>query len=234
MDEQENERTSFFDISQYSEKTRKVIFGVMVGLLLAVVMVAMFVISPQTEKQSAEPSQPTVTAKATQAAVDDVVIEPAQPTYEGSFPKDESEAAALEQQKIIEEGLEEQAKMLAEEAEDFHEDVPDSEALKTIATKGILEYCTDIAGETKEQKQERMKPYFHADNSSYQSPKTLFVVQKCSLGDATEPAYDEEKNIVVYVGVAWAGKIDEKGSADTGYSQYRVIVDKSGIVSSHD
>jgi hypothetical protein len=50
----------------------------------------------------------------------------------------------------------------------------------------------------------------------------------------TEAAYNDKKDIVVYVGVAWGGQLQENGPADTGYTQYTVIVDKNGIVSFND
>lgn len=241
MDEQEDQRSSFFDITQYSEKTRKIIFGVVVGLLLAVVAAAMFIISPQNDRAIAEEEIPTNTA--TQAPVNNETADgtpngPTSPTeassYNGSFPTDEKDEAAIAQQKIIEKGLEEQKTLNGKDVTDFHEEIPNAAALQSIATKGMLEYCLDNPKETKEQKQERMKPYFHADNSDYRSPQSIFYLKTCSLGDATEASHDENENIVVHVGVAWSGQYEENGKADTGYVQYRVVVDNNGIVSFDD
>lgn len=238
MDE-ENQRSNVFDISQYSERTRKIIFGVLAVLLVAVVAVAMFVISPQNDKVIAEQEDSSST-RSTAAPVDNEAT--ASPSasagtqsYNGTFPKDENEEQAIAQKKIIEKGLEEQKALAGKDISDEHVVVPDATELQTLASKGMLAYCTDLPGETKESKQARLKPYFHTDNSDYQSPQSLFYLKNCSIGDSTEAFYDETKTkILVYVGVAWAGQYDKDGKAETGYTQYRVVVDKNGIVSFDD
>lgn len=241
MNEDENQGHGFLDITQYSEKTRKIIFGVIVAFLLVIVGCAMFIISPQNDKAVAEEFANDTAA--TQAAVSDEsspsptappTLDPNMPNYDGNFPKDEQEAADLAQKKIIEKGLEERKEVEGREITDVHVEIPDAEAIQLLATKGMLEYCIDNPDETKEQKQERLKPYFHTDNADYQSPQSIFFLQKCSLGDATEAYYDENQKIVVHVGVAWAAQFEENGNANTGYTQYNVIVDKDGIVSFHD
>lgn len=238
MNEDENEGRGFLDITQYSEKTRKIIFGVALAVLLVVVGFAMFIISPQNDKAVAEDLANDT--QATQAAVDNETptapasLDPNMPNYDGVFPRDEGEAAAQAQKKTIEKGLEEQKQVEGREITDVHEEVPDAKAIQLIATKGMLEYCVDNPNETKEQKQERLKPYFHTDNAEYQSPQSMFFLQECSLGDATEAYYDANHKIVVHVGVAWAAQLEANGNANTGYTQYNVIVDKDGIVSFHD
>jgi hypothetical protein len=245
MDEEEYQKNSVFDLNRYSEKTRKIIFGVVVGILLAIVGLAIFVVSPTNDRAVAmadETSSPT----ATQAAVNDEttgkISTPSPSTteeatsYNGNFPKNEDEEAAIAQQKIIEKGLQEQKELMesGKEITDVHENIPNARALETLASKGMLEYCIDNPDETTEQKQARMKPYFHADNTQYQLPKSLYLIKKCSVEGITEAHHDANDNIIVYVGIAWGGQYDADGKAETGYSQYAVIVDNNGIVSFND
>lgn len=237
MDE-ENEKQSLLDISQYSEKTRRIIFSVLAVILVAVVAVAMFIISPQNEKRLTESENPS--NKATAAPVNNEVTSSPSASagtesYNGNFPKDENDEQAIAQKKIIEKGLEEQKALIGKDVSDEHGVIPEADKLQSLASKGMLEYCTDLPGETKEQKQARLKPYFHADSSGYQSPQSLFYLTNCSIGDSTEASYDESKtNVIVYVGMAWAGQYEKDGKATTGYTQYRVIVDKNGIVNFDD
>lgn len=244
MDE-ENEKRSLFDISQYSENTRRAIFGVLAVLLVSIVAIAMFVISPQNEKTLTQ-SEDSSSTEATAAPVDDesTATPTAPPTegatgpvenYNGNFPKDETEEQALAQKEIIEKGLEEQKALVGKEISDVHEVIPNAAQLQALASKGMLEYCTDVPNETKEQKQDRMKPYFHQDNSDYQSPQSLFFLRNCSVEGTTEVMHDEtETKTLVYIGVAWASQYEKDGDATTGYTQYRVEVDKDGIVSFDD
>jgi hypothetical protein len=245
---EEDAGRSFFDITQYSEKTRKIIFGVVVAVLIAVMGAAMFLLSPKNDTVVAE-TDSTPSPTATQAAVDDETASspsvreeavtpmedlPLQPSDETAYPKDEQEEAAAAQQKIIQESLKREKEQTDKVVEDTHDYIEGAEELKTIASKGMIEYCTDNPNETKEEKQARLKPYFHEDNADYRSPQSIFFMQKCSLGGITEPFHDEKNNVVVLVGVAWGAQFEENGNASTGYTQYRVIVDKSGIVSFDD
>lgn len=237
MDE-ENETQNPLDISKYSDTTRRIIFSVLAVILVAVVAVAMFIISPQNDKTIAESQNPS--NKATAAPVDTEIspspsVSASPESYNGNFPKDENEEQAIAQKKIIEKGLEDQKALAGKEITDEHAVIPDADKLHSLATKGMQEYCTDIPGETKEQKQSRMKPYFHSDNPDYRSPQSLFYLTNCSIGDSTEATHDEtETNVIVYVGMAWAGQYEKDGKATTGYTQYRVVVDKDGIVSFDD
>lgn len=249
MDNEKNAKRSFFDITQYTEKTRKIIFGAIVVILLAIMGAAMFLISPKNDAALIdEDSDPSISA--TQAAVDNetdasdpIREEAVTPTSDlplqisdGAFPKDEQEEAAAAQQKIIEESLKREKEQTDAVVEDTHAHIEGTEELKTLASKGVLEHCIDNPNETKEDKQARMKPYFHADNTDYRSPQSLFFLKKCSIEGIGEPTYEDEaqKDVIVYVGVAWGGQYTENQPADTGFTQYRVIVDKSGIVSFDD
>lgn len=244
MDEEQDNRKNIFDITQYSERTRKIIFIIIAVLLIAVVAVAMFIISPRNEGQVQAPSNEP-SSSATQAAVDDerkdsVRAEAVTPVEDldlqesEALPTDEVDEARKAQQKIIEESLQREREQTDAVVEDSHAEVPDAQLLKDIATKGMLEYCHDHPEETKEQKQARMAPYFHKDNSDYQSPKSMFYMVKCSVGGVSEPVYDENQNVIVHVGIAWGGQLSAEGAAQTDYSQYRVVVDKDGIVSFDD
>lgn len=239
-EEEESASRNFFDITQYSERTRKIIFGVLVAVLLGIVAVAMFVISPKNAERIEEAEPATA---ATQAAVDsdkDVTggeavtpskDMPLQTTEE--LPTDEMDEARKAQEKIIQDSLQREKEQTDEKVEDTHAVIADAETLKATASQGILEYCTTNPGEPKEQKQARMKPYFHADSSEYTSPESLFYLTRCSVEGVSEPMMENNETIV-YVGVAWGGQFEEEGSAETGYSQYRVVVDKDGIVSFDD
>lgn len=247
MTDEQSPKKGFLDITQYSDRTRKIIFGVMMGLLLAVVGAAIFLISPANDKRFvAEGTKPS-TSPATQAPVDDETVttpstggeadtpesDLSRQTFEET-PKDEQEEARLAQQKIIEQSLQREKEQTDAVVEDHHEQIENTEGLKEIASKGILEYCTDHPNETKEQKQARMKPYFHEDNSDYQSPESIFFLQTCSVEGVSEPAHENDESIVIYVGTAWGAQFEENGTANTGYTQYRVIVDNNGIVSFDD
>ena len=240
MDE-ENESKSFLDISRYSEKTRKIIFGAVVAVILAIVGVAMFVISPQTQQTASTSPEPT----ATQARVNnDVSPSPSVPatpvpvpTYTaGAYPTDEQAAAAQAQQSLIAKSKAEASSVPTVIKEGDEPAIPDAQALKQLAGQGMLEYCTDNPNETKEEKQARMKPYFHTDNPDYISPQTgIFFQTKCSLGgvDQLQPT-STPGQYQTYVGIAWGGQYKQDSPADTGYTQYTVIVDKDGIVSFND
>ena len=245
MTDENEPKKSIFDVTGYSEKTRKIIFGIVVAVLLAIVGIAMFFISPRNDSNIEAPVEPSTSPTATQAAVDNegstIREEATTPSEDlplqnadGSFPKDEQDEAAKAQQKIIEESLKREKEQTDKVIEDSHADIADAENLKAIASKGMLEYCIDNANETKEQKQARMKPYFHTSNTEYNSPQSLYFLKKCSVEGVTEPAHNDKEEVVVNVGVAWGAQLKAEGAADTGYTQYSVIVDKDGIVSFDD
>lgn len=243
MDE-ENEKRNFFDITQYSEKTRKIFFWAFVGIMVAAIGIAIFFVSPKNDADIVAESTPSPTA--TQAPVDNENgstprEEAVTPEEDISLqlpnevlPADEKEELARAQQEIIEKSLQREKEQTDEVVEDTHDDIPDATQIQSIASKGMLEYCTDIPNETKEQKQQRMQPYFHHENSQYQTPQSIFSITKCSLGGVTEPYFDENNNIIVDVGIAWGAQFEEDGTAQTGYTQYRVLLDANGIISFND
>jgi hypothetical protein len=247
MADEENTRRNIFDITQYPERTRKIIFGVIVGIAVLIMGAAMFFVSPKNAAEVKE-GEPTPSASATQAAVDNEstaspsarqeAVTPKEDlpsqSYDGNYPKNEQEEANAAQQKIIEESLKREKEQTDKVVEDSHEEIAGADGYMTMASKGMLEYCTTNPNETKAEKQARMKPYFHADNPEYRSPQSIFYMQKCSLGGMTDPYTDENKNIVVSVGIAWGAQYQKDGTATTGYTQYRVVLDKDGIVSFDD
>lgn len=237
-----NENKSVLDPAKYSEKSRKIIFGISMAVVLIFVGFIMFIFNPQTAQPAAIK---TTSANATQAPVNNessanptAIPDSSIPTYTaGAYPTSEDDAAAQAQQKLIARSKAEASTLTKNptDNDNLTAPIPDSFRLQTVASKGMIEYCTDNLKETKEQKQARMKPYFHTDNSDYKSPQSiLFAVKKCSLGAVDTPTLNSDGKIVVNVGIAWGGQLDEKGSASTGYTQYSVIVDKDGIVSFHD
>ena len=241
MDELDQDK-SLLDPTKYSEKTRKIVFGVVVAVVLLFVGFMMFIFQPKSVPSASVDKTPS--SNATQAPVNNESGEnqtqspdSSMPTYTaGAYPMSEDEAAAQAQQKIIEKSKAE-ASTLPKNASDNEagtEQIPNAFALQDIASKGMMEYCTDNPKETKEQKQARMKPYFHTDNSDYKSPQSIFAVKKCSLGAVDNATKDSSGNIIVNVGIAWGAQLDDQGRASTGYTQYSVIVDKDGIVSFHD
>lgn len=240
-EEEESVRRNFLDITQYSEKTRTVIFAILVIVLLGIVAVSMFVISPRNDAQIAEmQSSPS----ATQAAVDsdkgDITggeaVTPSKGVPSGNYeelPVDEMDEARKAQEKIIQDSLQREKEQTDEIVEDDHPILNDTAHLSDKASQGVLEYCLNYPDETKEQKQERMKPFFHTDNSDYRSPESIFYLTRCSVEGVSAPIL-ENNEVIVHVGVAWGGQFEEGGTAETGYSQYRVVVDKDGIVSFDD
>lgn len=239
MDEM-NESEGFLDPTKYSDKSRKIIFGIVVVVMLIFVGLIMFLFSPSVTPQTVATNSSSTNA--TQAPVNNessanaTTAPDAVPTYTaGAYPTSEADAAAQAQQKIIARSKAEASTLPKDAIDDdtLETNIQNSLELQTIASKGMMEYCTDNPKETKEQKQSRMKPYFHSDSSDYKSPQTIFFVKKCSLGGVNNPVM-ESGNVVVTVGIAWAGQLDDQGKASTGYTQYTVIVDKDGIVSFHD
>lgn len=239
MDEQ-NDNKSFLDPTKYSEKSRKIIFAAIMAVVLIFIGFVMFIFSPSSATPAVTSN--TTSTDATQAPVNNEATASATtspdsgPTYSaGAYPTSEADAALQAQQKIIARSKAEAATLSknSTDNDDSATPIPNSSELQTLASKGMMEYCTDNPKETKEQKQVRMKPYFHSDSSDYKSPQSIFYVKKCSLGGVNNPVMNSG-NIVVTVGVAWAGQLDDQGKASTGYTQYTVIVDKDGIVSFHD
>lgn len=221
----ENPKKSFFDISQYSPRTRKIIFGVVAGSLVAVVFAAMFIISPLSDKE--EPTTKTTTP-ATQAPVNPDAT-PA-PTADPLTAEEESQQ---QQQAIIENS----AKNLDQDAEiiDIEADIPNVDTLTQLATNGVLSYCVIAAGETTEERQIKMEPYFHSDNSTYMNPAEFYYERVCSIEATTDPEISVNGDVLIYFGVAWSAVLSaEDEAAEAGYSQYAVTVDENGIISIDD
>lgn len=263
MDEDnDDEKAGLFDITQYSERTRKIVFGVFVGILLVIIGIAMFFISPKNDENLQAANNDNIEATqapvdGTQAPVDDETSEP-EPSNSsekpdgpslreeaitpeedisleaGELPKSAEEEAEKAQAKIIEESLKRKKEQADKVVEDFHPTIKNSPKLKEIASKGMLAYCTDKAGETEDEKQARMKPYFHAENSEYKEPSSLYYVTKCSVEAVTDPSHDENEDIVVNVGIAWGAQLEKDGAASTGYTQYSVVLDENGIINFND
>lgn len=224
---------NIFDISQYSEKGRKIIFGVVLGVGVAIVATIMFFFTPKDEPtmQTSIPETPS----ATQAPVDNETVKDEQPVEEKVFLDNEQEADEYQKQ-IIQESLERERQQTDEVVQDIHahDAIENSDRLMEIAREGILQHCTVTPNETDEQKKERIKPYFHEDSPRYTSPGSIYYLQNCSIEAVTTPSHDENHNIFLHVGVAWAAQLEADGSASTGYTQYRVTLDEGGIINFYD
>lgn len=241
------EKKSFFDISQYSEKTRKVIFGVVVVILVAVVSVAIFIVSPNNDNGNKDNND----AQASQAPVDadpiktqtanpqksEAVKDPSEivDPSANSLPTSAEDEANRAQEKIIKESEARAKAQQDKEVSDKTDNIPNAAQLQETAKNGMLQWCTVNPDETGTQKQARLKPYFHADNSDYKSPGSLFYMAKCSVEAVTEPYIDPTtKAITLSVGVAWGAQLQKEGSATTGYTQYLVTIDNDGIINFND
>lgn len=212
-----NKKTSFWDINQYSERTRKIVFWVIAGFLLGVTGFAIFIVSPLLTTSGVP--EPDATPTATQ---------PAAPTTNPDSSEDEFEQ---QQEQIIADDPENPA----EAPYDEQEEIANQETLMSIASNGVLAYCTIQPGDNEDVtlRQTRMQPWFHPDSSTYKNVGYEFWEERiCSVEAVTEPEHDEQENITVYVGVAWVAKSDTSSEdMQSGYTQYKVILDDSGILS---
>lgn len=228
------EKRNFFDLSQYSSRTRKIIFGVIVGLLIAVVAVSMFIISPLVSENRAEPSdEPNPTATQGPVSPDGATPTPSSPPT--ANPDSAEEEAGQYQQDVIDQSNAVAEEQQDEVVEDFHPNLDNAEQLEATAVNGVLAYCQINAGESTADRQARMEPYFHAENSVFRSPAEFYYQRECSVEANTDAETDDAGAVNIYVGVAWSALLSEDTtSADTGYTQYHVIVDSNGIVSLYD
>lgn len=227
---------NIFDISQYSDRGRKILFACLAGFLILVVGLAMFVISPLTTKnQNIADGEKTSGTTATQAPV--VPDSTETPSFTPTANPDSAEQQRAEAQEQIAKKSEEYAKAHQDEHADDDDDpdIPDADVLKDKATKGVLAYCVINPGETTEDRKAKMAPYFHSDNSDYMNPAELYYQRNCDIEAVDGPAYNDKKEAVVTIGVAWSGVFSSSDkAADAGYTQYSVVVDKDGIVSIDD
>jgi len=228
---------NFFDISQYSDRGRKILFASLAGFLILVVGLAMFVISPLAAKNQniADGGNKSSGTSATQAPVvpDDTETPLVTPTAN----PDSADQQRAEEQSEIAKRSEEYAKAHQDEHADDDDDpdIPNADVLKDTATKGVLAYCVINPGETTDQRKTKMAPYFHSDNSDYMNPAELYYQRNCDIEAVDGPAYNSQKQAVVTIGVAWSGVFSASDkAADAGYTQYSVVVDKDGIVSIDD
>jgi hypothetical protein len=223
----EEPKKSFLDLSQYSDRTRKIVFGAIAVLLLAVVAFAIFVISPMAEEDEKTPS-PAVTEEVTQAPVNpDVTATPTPPATNPETPEEEAERA---QENVIDNNPPQD-----EIVEDYETEIPNADRLADLAKNGILAYCEIAPGETTEQRKAKMAPFFHSDNSTFRNPTEAYYERKCGIEAVEGPVLSSTGQTTVYVGVAWTAVLSATDtSAQAGYIQYTVIVDENGIVSFHD
>jgi hypothetical protein len=228
MDEEEEEtRTSIFDITSYSERTRKIVFGVIAAFLIAVIALAIFVISPNAEKeQRPEPTVPP----ATQAPINP---DPTPTAAPAENPTSEEDEFNQNQENIIEN--ETPAPPLGEGDQDVTPDIANADALLNIAKEGVLSLCNIGPGETTEQRKAKMLPYFHEDTTEYRNPEEFYYERKCSIEGAADIDLNEAGQPYTLIGVAWSAVLsaDDK-AAQNGYTQYTVVLDENGIISLDD
>jgi len=227
MDEEEETRTSFLDMSRYSERTRKIIFGAVAAFLVIVVGLAIFVISPNAEKEQNTP-EPTV-PPASQAPINP---DPT-PTAPAENPTSEEDEFNQNQEDIIKN--EPTPPPAGEEDVDVTPDIADAAALLTIAKEGVLSYCNIGPGETTEERKAKMLPYFHEDTTEYRNPEEFYYERKCSIEGEADIEINEAGQAYTYIGVAWSAVLsaDDK-AAQNGYTQYTVVLDQNGIISLDD
>jgi hypothetical protein len=227
-------KKSFFDLSQYSDRTRKIVFGAICAVLVGVVVVAMFIISP-----SVDPDEPTATddTTATQAPVANETTEPStsEPVAPDVEPTDEEQEYNEQQKQIIEESNKRAEEQADSEVYDNEDSVANAAAIKDKVQNGILAFCNIAPGETTEQRKAKMQPYFSPDSGLYSNPTEFYYQRECSVEAMDEPQLAENGNISVIVGVAWSGVLAESdAAAEADFTQYTVLLDENGIISLND
>ena len=213
----EEQKTSFWDITQYSERTRTIIFWVIAVFLVAVTVFAVFIASPFLTGTTTTEPEPTPTA-----------TQPGVPT---TNPTSSEEEFQKQQEQIIADDPENPD----DPPYDEPPEIANSDHLMEIASNSVAAYCTLNPGDNTDVtlRQTRMEPWFHTDSTTYtQVGFELWEERICSVEIVTEPEHDDAENIVIYVGVAWVAKTDVSSQdMQSGYTQYKVVLDDGGILS---
>lgn len=122
------------------------------------------------------------------------------------------------------------------EADEDHEHADEDNPSGPKAQAGLLEWCNIGAGETFEQRQARMAPYFNpkADEYKKQDLDQLFE-RKCKF-EAISSVADQnaDGSSTWYITLLVASRMEEGGSVDGGYTQFEVRIDNTGILSIDD
>lgn len=223
----ENEKESGgLDISRYSEKTRKVIFYSVVGFLLVVTAVSIFIISPLLSSSNND-GDPAPAPTSSDIGVNPDTPAGPEPSANPTSAEDEMNQA---QQDIINQDKDIQPDGKTHTDEDSA--VPNSDHYVDVARNGVLAYCVISPGETTDQRKQKMAQWFNPDNTTYKNPAEFYYQRTCEIGATSEASKNSSGQIVVYVGTAWSAVLsDSNADATTGYTQYTVILDDSGILS---
>ncbi len=224
--EEPEEQTSRWDLSQYSERTRKFIFFAVAGFLVIATVVAIFVVSPLISNNQEEPTPVAPNPSASEIGVNPEVTDP----VPSENPTSAEEEIANAQEEIINNAPD------TEDPNNISTDesaaVPNSEKYVDIARNGVLAYCSIAPGETTEQRKEKMSSWFNPESTVYKNPAEFYYQRDCEVAAASDAQLNDNGETIVYVGVAWSGTLtDSNAEASTGYEQYLVVVDDSGILS---
>lgn len=227
MNTENNGESGKMDLSRYSEKTRKAIFYSIVGFLVVVTAVSIFVISPLLSSNKTVEANPEPIPSSSDIGVNPEDTETPEPAPNPTSAEDE---VNRNQQDIIDKG--ENIKPDDHTHTDEDSSVPDSARYVEMARNGVLAYCVIEPGETTEQRKQKMAQWFNPNETTYKNPAEFYYQRTCEIGATSEAVKNDAGQIVVYVGVAWSAVLDaENSDASTGYEQYSVVLDDSGILS---